>query len=68
MFSRVRLSPAVGQLACEWRVRRRLRQPDLSIQAQISTANLNFLETGRSTPTPGLILRLSEGCGTCQPE
>src|SRR6478672_5270201 len=50
----------VGLLLREWRERRRLSQLDLSIQADISTRHLSFVETGRSRPTPEMILRLSE--------
>src|ERR1700712_1622668 len=55
-----RATPAVGQLLREWRERRRISQLDLSIQAEISARHLSFVETGRSQPTPGMILRLSE--------
>jgi transcriptional regulator with XRE-family HTH domain len=55
------IAPApVGQLLREWRERRRLSQLDLSIQADISTRHLSFVETGRSRPTPEMILRLTE--------
>jgi transcriptional regulator with XRE-family HTH domain len=50
----------VGQLLREWRERRRLSQLDLAIQADISARHLSFVETGRSRPTPGMILRLTE--------
>lgn len=50
----------VGELLREWRERRRLSQLDLSIQADISTRHLSFVETGRSRPTPDMILRLTE--------
>jgi transcriptional regulator with XRE-family HTH domain len=50
----------VGVLLREWRERRRLSQLDLSIQADISTRHLSFVETGRSRPTPEMILRLTE--------
>lgn len=53
-------TPTVGQLLREWRERRRLSQLDLSIQAEISTRHLSFVETGRSRPTPEMIIRLSE--------
>jgi transcriptional regulator with XRE-family HTH domain len=53
-------SASVGQLLREWRARRRLRQLDLSIQADISARHLSFVETGRSRPTRRMILRLSE--------
>ena len=50
----------VGQLIREWREHRRLSQLELSIQADISTRHLSFVETGRSKPTPEMILRLGE--------
>jgi transcriptional regulator with XRE-family HTH domain len=55
-----RTTPAVGQLLREWRERRRISQLDLSIQAEVSARHLSFVETGRSQPTPDMILRLSE--------
>jgi transcriptional regulator with XRE-family HTH domain len=50
----------VGRLLRDWRERRRLSQLDLAIQADISTRHLSFVETGRSKPTPEMILRLTE--------
>nr|WP_234995631.1 helix-turn-helix transcriptional regulator [Streptoalloteichus hindustanus] len=50
----------VGELLREWRQRRRLSQLELSIQADISTRHLSFLETGRSRPTSDMILRITE--------
>src|SRR3954452_8227859 len=53
-------SPQVGQLLREWRERRRLSQLALSIQADVSTRHRSFVETGRSRPTPEMIVRLTE--------
>jgi transcriptional regulator with XRE-family HTH domain len=50
----------VGHLLRQWRERRRLSQLELSIQAEISTRHLSFVETGRSRPTPEMILKLTE--------
>ncbi|HVV30446.1 MAG TPA: helix-turn-helix transcriptional regulator [Mycobacteriales bacterium] len=50
----------VGQLLRDWRERRRLSQLGLSIQAEISTRHLSFVETGRSKPTPEMIVKLAE--------
>jgi transcriptional regulator with XRE-family HTH domain len=50
----------VGALLREWRERRRLSQLELSIQAEVSTRHLSFVETGRSRPTPEMILRLTD--------
>jgi transcriptional regulator with XRE-family HTH domain len=60
MTSTALASRPVGQLLREWRERRRLSQLELSIQAEISTRHLSFVETGRSRPTPEMILRLTE--------
>ena len=51
---------AVGDLLREWRQRRRMSQLDLAIAAEISARHLSFVETGRSRPTSGMIVRLSE--------
>jgi transcriptional regulator with XRE-family HTH domain len=46
------LSPApVGHLLRSWRLRRRLSQLDLALEAEISTRHLSFIETGRSLPS-----------------
>ena len=58
--SHARPQRPVGELLREWRERRRLSQLDLSIQADISTRHLSFVETGRSRPTPAMIIRLTE--------
>lgn len=49
-----------GTLIRHWRTQRRLTQQDLALQADISTRHLSFVETGRSRPTPDMILRLAE--------
>ncbi len=50
----------VGTLLREWRERRRLSQLELSSRAEVSTRHLSFVETGRSRPTPQLILKLTD--------
>ena len=50
----------VGDLLREWRQRRRLSQLELSLEAEISTRHLSFLETGRSQPSREMVLRLAE--------
>ena len=49
-----------GSLLREWRQRRRLSQLELACQAEISTRHLSFVETGRSTPSREMVLRLGE--------
>src|SRR3954470_22197696 len=52
------LSP-VGQHLREWRQRRRMSQLDLALEAEISARHLSFVETGRSTPSREMLLRLA---------
>jgi transcriptional regulator with XRE-family HTH domain len=52
-------SPAFGSLMREWRQRRRLSQLDLAIEADVSARHLSFIETGRSTPSRSMVLRLA---------
>jgi transcriptional regulator with XRE-family HTH domain len=50
----------VGDLLKEWRTRRRRSQMDLALDAGVSTRHLSFVETGRSRPSPELILALAQ--------
>ncbi|MGC1407738.1 MAG: helix-turn-helix transcriptional regulator [Acetobacteraceae bacterium] len=50
----------IGDLLREWRQRRRLSQLELSLEAEISTRHLSFLETGRSQPSRDMVMRLAE--------
>ncbi len=52
--------PIFGVLIRDWRQRRRMSQLDLACEAEISTRHLSFLETGRSTPSRDMVLRLAE--------
>ncbi len=49
-----------GPLVKEWRLRRARSQMDLALDAGVSTRHLSFVETGRSKPSPELLLALSE--------
>jgi transcriptional regulator with XRE-family HTH domain len=49
----------VGELLKVWRTRRRRSQLDLSIDVGVSTRHLSFVETGRSRPSPELVLALA---------
>jgi transcriptional regulator with XRE-family HTH domain len=51
---------SVGSLLREWRQRRHLSQLELACDAEISTRHLSFIETGRSTPSRDMVLRLAE--------
>ena len=50
----------VGNLLREWRQRRRMSQLDFSVEAEISSKHLSFLETGRSQPSREMVLHLAE--------
>lgn len=50
----------VGELMREWRTRRRRSQMDLSHDVGVSTRHLSFVETGRSRPSPELVLAVAE--------
>ncbi|MEE3064762.1 MAG: helix-turn-helix transcriptional regulator [Actinomycetota bacterium] len=51
----------VGVLLREWRTRRRVSQLDLSLSVGVSARHLSFIETGRSRPSPEMVLTLAEG-------
>ena len=50
----------IGPLLRDWRRRRRLSQLDLALDAGVSARHLSFLETGRSKPSPEMVLHLAE--------
>jgi transcriptional regulator with XRE-family HTH domain len=52
--------PAVGALVKDWRTRRRRSQLDLALDVGVSTRHLSFVETGRSRPSPELVLLIAE--------
>jgi transcriptional regulator with XRE-family HTH domain len=49
----------VGPLLREWRTRRRRSQLDLALDTGVSPRHLSFIETGRSRPSPEVVLALS---------
>ncbi|WP_239024335.1 helix-turn-helix domain-containing protein [Ramlibacter humi] len=49
-----------GEHLRHWRTRRRLSQQDLAGEADISTRHLSFVETGKSSPSREMVLRLAE--------
>ncbi|MDN5853316.1 MAG: helix-turn-helix transcriptional regulator [Actinomycetia bacterium] len=55
-----RAEAPIGPLLREWRNRRKISQLDLSIDADISSRHLSFVETGRSKPSRDMVLRLAE--------
>jgi transcriptional regulator with XRE-family HTH domain len=61
---RSRMNPSAtlsfGTQLREWRQRRRLSQLDLSVDADVSTRHLSFVETGRAMPSREMVLRLAD--------
>jgi transcriptional regulator with XRE-family HTH domain len=53
--------PAVGTLLRQWRSHRRRSQMDLALDAGVSTRHLSFIETGRASPSPEVVLALADG-------
>ena len=49
-----------GMLLRTWRQRRRRSQLDLALDAEISQRHLSFVESGRSSPSREMVLRLAE--------
>src|ERR687894_2000990 len=50
----------LGELLRDWRVRRRLSQLDLALEAGVSARHLSFVETGRARPSAEMVLHLAE--------
>jgi transcriptional regulator with XRE-family HTH domain len=48
-----------GELLRHWRMRRRMSQLDLAVDAEISTRHLSFIETGRAQPSREMVLLLA---------
>src|SRR6476620_7180066 len=53
-------SRTAGPLVRDWRVRRRRSQMDLAFDVGVSPRHLSFVETGRSRPSPELVLALAD--------
>ena len=54
---------AVGALLRDWRQRRRISQMALALDAGVSPRHMSFIETGRSRPSPEVLLALAEVLG-----
>lgn len=53
-------APSAGSLLREWRMRRRMSQLDLALEADVSQRHLSFVESGRSRPSREMVLHLAE--------
>ncbi len=61
MAARTEQEPrTAGELVRFWRTRRGLSQLQLSLDANVSTKHLSFVETGRSTPSRQLLVHLAQ--------
>jgi transcriptional regulator with XRE-family HTH domain len=56
-------APPFGALVRQWRRRRGLSQLDLGLVAGVSARHISFIETGRSTPSRAMVLRLADALG-----
>lgn len=54
------MSSPFGRQLRTWRTTRRLSQLDLALRAEVTPRHLSFLETGRSRPREGMVLRLAD--------
>jgi transcriptional regulator with XRE-family HTH domain len=50
----------VGELIRFWRTQRRMSQLELSLEANVSTKHLSFVETGKSQPSRQLLIHLAQ--------
>ena len=50
----------IGPLMRDWRTRRGRSQLDLSLDVGVSTRHLSYVETGKSRPSPELVLAVAE--------
>ena len=50
----------IGALLRDWRQRRSLSQLELSLNAEVSSRHLSFLETGRAQPSREMVLHLAD--------
>ena len=55
-----RVRGSVGSMLRDWREDRRRSQMDLALDVGVSTRHLSFVETGKSKPSPELVLALAE--------
>src|SRR5580765_2793431 len=59
-MSAVAERPGAGPLLRDWRLRRRMSQLDLALEAGVSSRNVSFVETGRARPSAEMVLHLAE--------
>ncbi len=60
MSSQVADRPRIGTLLRDWRVRRRMSQQDLALEAGVSARHVSFVETGRAKPSADMVIQLAE--------
>ncbi|MFC6759740.1 helix-turn-helix domain-containing protein [Sulfitobacter porphyrae] len=62
------LNNVFGRQLALFRKERQVSQLSLSLDADVSTRHISFLETGRSAPRREMIARLSAALGLCHGE
>src|SRR6478735_3822425 len=60
MTPRTSTPSPVGELLAAWRTRRRRSQMDLAHEVGVSPRHLSFVETGRSRPSPEVIIAIAD--------
>lgn len=53
----------IGPILRQWRGIRGMSQLDLANEAEVSARHVSFMESGRSRPSPEMVLRLAEALG-----
>ena len=56
-------SGSAGNLLRQWRDLRRVSQLDLALDAGVSQKHVSFVESGRSRPSPQMVIDLAEALG-----
>src|SRR5690349_10121207 len=59
-MSETRERSALGASLRDWRGRRRVSQLELALDAGTTQRHVSFIESGRSTPGRGMVVRLAE--------
>src|SRR5262249_27328172 len=54
------LTSQLGELLRQWRATRRMSQLDLSLEAEISSRHLSFVESGKARPSREMVTRLAD--------
>jgi len=53
----------IGPLLRQWRMARRMSQLDLSLEAEVSSRHLSYLESGKARPSAEMVTRVADALG-----